>query len=115
MRNYDPEGNDLVAEPDEFDAFAPPPRSVPNLRQERVRRRRRYVRMALTLTLPVAMFFILWRVFEMDIDYAVVIPIVALHGVMGFAELILGDRKEPDSEERAWVDIYARWFGFRDW
>lgn len=70
--------------------------------------------MVLCFTLPVAFFFLLWKQLDVEIDLALTIAAVAFHGVMGGAELLLGERREPD-EERDWTSVYARWFGSRDW
>ncbi|MFK8000647.1 MAG: hypothetical protein AB8H86_13685 [Polyangiales bacterium] len=114
MRPYKPDGDEEEnVKPAGFDPFAAPPPSVPNKRQERLRRRRRHIRMALTTTLPVALCMILIFVFKVQIAIAVAVVLGLFHLIMGIADMILGERREPEQEPD--TDTYARWFGFRDW
>lgn len=116
MRHYKPTtgAEKESAEPTEFDPFAAPRPSAPNKRQERVRRRRRYVRMALAFLLPVALCALLVLAFELEVVVAVSIVFGVFHVIMGSAEMLLGERREPDQEGPGF-ETYARWFGFRDW
>ena len=70
--------------------------------------------MVLSFMLPVTLFLVLWLVLDMEVLMAAAIPILALHLVMGSAELFLGERREPDHDPDA-LEMYGRWFGFRDW